>query len=61
MLEQDGVGATVYARVGDGSKHEILAAGSVLALPEIGIELPLAELYEGIAFDDEAGGEDVSA
>jgi Uma2 family endonuclease len=53
MLEQDSVGATVYARAGETWTHDILIAGSILALPEIGVELPLAELYEGIAFDDE--------
>ncbi len=52
MLEQDSVGATVYARAGDLWTHEILIADSALALPEIGVELPLAELYEGIVFDD---------
>jgi Uma2 family endonuclease len=57
MLEQDGVSATVYARSGDAWTHEILVAGSILSLPEIGVELPLAELYEGIGFDahDESG------
>ncbi len=54
MLEQDSVGATVYARAGDGWTHEILVGDSTLALPEVGVELPLAELYEGIAFDDDA-------
>ena len=53
MLEQDSVGATVYARSGDAWTHEILVADSVLALPEIGVELPLAELYEGIVFEAE--------
>jgi Uma2 family endonuclease len=53
MLEQDGVGATVYARSGDAWTHEILIADSILVLPEIGIELPLAELYEGIVFEVE--------
>ncbi len=53
MLEQDSVGATVYARAGDVWAHDILVADSILALPEIGVELPLAELYEGIAFDEE--------
>ena len=48
MLEQDRIGATVYARTGDGWTHEILIAGSTLALPEIAVELPLAELYEGL-------------
>ncbi len=55
MLEQDSPGAVVYARTGDGWTHEILVEGSTLALPEIGVELPLAELYEGIVFDDAAG------
>ena len=32
--------------------HEILIADSILALPEIGVELPFAELYEGIVFGD---------
>ena len=53
MLEQDGVGATVYARSGDAWTHEILIADSNLVLPEIGLELPLAELYEGIVFEAE--------
>jgi Uma2 family endonuclease len=57
MLEQDGVGATVYARAGDAWTHEILIADSVLTLPEIDVDLPLAQLYEGIAFDDEPDGE----
>jgi hypothetical protein len=28
-------------------------ANSILTLPGVGVELPLAELYEGIVFDDE--------
>jgi hypothetical protein len=51
MLEQDGVSATVYARSGEMWTHEILVADSILALPEIEVELPLAELYEGIVFE----------
>jgi Uma2 family endonuclease len=57
MLEQDGVSATVYARSGETWTHEILIADSILALPEIGVELPLAELYEGIAFETEQDGD----
>jgi len=57
MLEQDRIGATVYARSGDGWTHEILIADSVLALPEIGIALLLGELYEGLAFDVREDGE----
>ena len=51
MLEQDGVAAVVYARAGAVWTHEILTAESLLALPEIDVALPLAELYEGIAFE----------
>jgi Uma2 family endonuclease len=51
MLEQDGVGATVYARSGEAWTHEILVADSILSLPNIAVELPLAELYEGIVFE----------
>src|SRR5208337_4427051 len=51
MLEQDSVNAVVYARSGQAWTHEILVADSILALPEIEVELPLAELYEGIVFE----------
>jgi Uma2 family endonuclease len=57
MLEQDGVNAVVYARSGDTWTHEILVADSTLALPEIGVSLPLAELYEGIVFEAEPDGD----
>jgi Uma2 family endonuclease len=51
MLEQDRAGALVFIRSLDRWTHEILIADSVLALPEIGVELPLAELYEGVDFE----------
>ena len=51
MLEQDRIGATVYARANDDWKHEILIEDSILALPEIGVELALAELYEGLILE----------
>lgn len=57
MIEQDSVGATVYARAGDFWTHQILIADSILALPEVGVEFPLAELYEGLVFDDERIGD----
>lgn len=57
MLEQDRIGATVYARASDGWTHEILIAESILALPEINVALPLAEVYEGLVLppEEEAG------
>jgi Uma2 family endonuclease len=44
MLEQDQSAATVFTRAGDDWAGHILDAG---AMPEIGIEVPLAEFYEG--------------
>ena len=61
MLEQDSIGATVYARSGETWTHEILVADSILALPEIGVSLPLAEFYEGIVFEAEQDGDEPPA
>jgi Uma2 family endonuclease len=58
MLEQDRVGATVYARTADSWTFDILPEGAVLAMPEIGVDVPLAELYEGLAFDVQAGSDE---
>jgi Uma2 family endonuclease len=52
MLEQDRLGATIFRRDGDDWVSHVLAGDAVLALPEIGIELPLAALYEGVAFEE---------
>jgi Uma2 family endonuclease len=54
MLEQDSAAAVVYARAGESWTHEILLADSSLALPEIGLDFPLAELYEGVEFETPA-------
>lgn len=51
MLEQDQVLATVIARTDTGWSLDMLRAGETLALPEIGIEVPMDELYEGLTFD----------
>lgn len=55
LIEQDAVAVTVHAR------HEnepwntiVLLAGSTLSLPEIGIELPVSDVYEGVTFTDPA-------
>src|SRR5271166_3836853 len=61
MLEQDSVNAVAYARDRQGWTHEILIADSLLALPEIGVELPLAELYEGIVFEAGQDGDQLPA
>jgi Uma2 family endonuclease len=51
MLEQDRIGATVFSRdKGDWAGH-VLANNVTLHMPEIGVDLPLEELYEGLNFD----------
>jgi Uma2 family endonuclease len=48
MLEQDQQAATVFARAGDDWIGHVVSGDSVLGMPEIGIEVALAELYEGV-------------
>ncbi len=50
MLEQDCQGATMFARAGDDWVGHVLSDDAVLAMPEIGVDLPGAELYEGVSF-----------
>ena len=50
MLEQTRRAATVFARAGDDWAGHVLTGDAVLAMPEIGVDLPLAEVYAGIAF-----------
>lgn len=48
MLEQDRIGATVFAREPGGWLGRLLGPADPLAMPEIGTSLPLAALYAGI-------------
>ncbi len=49
ILEQSGVAATMFTRGPSGAwTGEILGPDATLAMPEIGIDLPLAEIYAGI-------------
>ena len=54
MLAQDRQHATVFARVGDDWVGHIASGTAVLDMPEIGIEVPLAELHEGTTFEPAA-------
>jgi Uma2 family endonuclease len=45
ILEQDSIAATVFAREGGLWTARALTDGDILAMPEIGIELPLAAIY----------------
>lgn len=52
MLEQARPAATVYAREGDAWTVSLAFAGDALPMPEIGVELPLDELYAGLEFGE---------
>lgn len=48
VLAQDEIAGTMFERVGDDWVGHLLGADTVLRMPEIGIELLLAELYQGV-------------
>ncbi len=54
LIEQAAVALTVLFRDGDGAwSAASLGEGDALALPELGVEIPLAEIHDGL---DLAGG-----
>ena len=58
ILESSSVGLMVMERSepGEAWRTTVLAEGDILRMPEIGIEVPVAEIYEGIAFPEEDVG-----
>jgi Uma2 family endonuclease len=52
ILEQDRIAATVFARAGGDWIGYVFRDGAILAMPEIGIDVPLAEFYDGLVFDE---------
>jgi Uma2 family endonuclease len=58
MLAQDRQFATVFARVDNDWVGHIVSGDAILGMPEIGIGLPLAELYEGLSFEPAASAND---
>lgn len=60
MLAQDRVAATVFAREGGDWIGRVLAEGDTLVMPEIGIEVPLAELYADLDLSRPVAGDDLS-
>lgn len=48
ILAQDAIRGTMFQRIGGDWIGHILGAAAILAMPEIGIEVPLAELYRGV-------------
>jgi Uma2 family endonuclease len=54
LLEQDAIAAVVYVRKGADLVVETLAAGDTLRMPEIDVEVSMAEFYVGVDLPDEA-------
>jgi Uma2 family endonuclease len=50
ILAQDEIGGTMFERIGGDWVGHILGADAVLRMPEIGIEVAIAEFYEGVDF-----------
>ncbi|HET6307827.1 MAG TPA: Uma2 family endonuclease [Rhodopila sp.] len=53
MLAQDRKQATVFERIGGDWVGHIVSGDALLLMPEIGIEVPLAELYADVSFGGE--------
>jgi Uma2 family endonuclease len=52
VLAQDEIAGTMFERIGDDWVGHLLDATSVLHMPEIGVDVPLTELYEGVALPE---------
>ena len=57
MLEQDRIAATVFERVGDDWIGHVLAEDAILQMPEIGLDVPLVELYTDVELSESGSGE----
>ncbi len=56
LLEQDAIAAEIYERDGNRWVRSTLTADGVLSMPEIGVEMPLAEAYADLELDSAAEG-----
>ncbi len=52
MLEQFRPAATVFERAGEDWVGHVVESPAVFVMPEIGIELPLSEIFEGVEFPE---------
>jgi Uma2 family endonuclease len=50
ILGQEAVAGTMFERIGDDWVGHLLSADAVLHMPEIGLDVALSELYEGVEF-----------
>jgi Uma2 family endonuclease len=58
--EQDAIAAMVFVRKGTDLVAETLTAGDILRMPEIDVEVPMAEFYAGVEPIDEAAADQAS-
>jgi Uma2 family endonuclease len=61
ILEQDSIAATVFARHGNDWVVHALTAGDVLRMPEIEVELPLADIYVDVPLPTQPDDDTVNA
>jgi Uma2 family endonuclease len=61
ILEQTQAAAVVFSRKGEDWVSEVVTDEGVLSMPEIGITVPLAELYAGIDLSEETDTERAEA
>jgi len=62
LIDQEMAAVVVFRRVGDSFAREVhQGMDAVVPLGEIGIELPLAEIYEGVEFVPETEAEDAAS
>jgi len=60
LIEQDSAAVVVHRRTEQGFVREVYqGAGAIISLAEIGIELPLADVYEGVEFVPERDDEEI--
>jgi Uma2 family endonuclease len=60
MIEQDRIGVTVFSRDTGEWKGELVDKDPILRMPEVGVDVPISELYEGLEFDVATGIDDDS-
>jgi Uma2 family endonuclease len=53
VLAQDEMAGTMFERIGEDWVGHLLRADSVLRMPEISLEVGLAELYDGVEFAEQ--------
>lgn len=59
VLQQTQAAAVVFSRKGDDWVTDLLTGdGAILRMPEIGLDIPLSEIYPGVAFE---AGEEATA